>query len=319
MSILGDYVVTGSEDHGLRVYDLNTAKLERQLFNKKYGHSEWVTTCEFLSDGRILSGSMDSMLCLWDAEIVMCDYLVSHTGAVTKVMVDEYNIAASSSYDHTLIIWDLTSKSEAMKLTGPHKSPVLEFDWHNSLLVSGDKDGYVAFWDINEGKPFKVAKAHTGGVSQVRLFSDSMKHHLVITAGISDGVLCIHDMRTNELVYSEKLHDDSINSVKVNLSNMIITASSDNTIKLVDIWGGFRDFGTMQATSPIYCVEPIHNLTIAGAGDGNVLAFDNDTLECLYGFGAMETGAVRCMKITDDKTRMVVGGDDLSPIIMYYV
>lgn len=41
---------------------------------------------------------------------------------------------------------DLTSKTEAMKLTGPHKSPVLEFDWHNSLLVSGDKDGYIAFW-----------------------------------------------------------------------------------------------------------------------------------------------------------------------------
>jgi WD40 repeat protein len=80
---------------------------------------------------------------------------------VTKVMVDEHNTAISSSWDQTLIIWDLTSKKEVMKLKGAHKSIVREFDWHNSLLVSGDKDGYVAFWDINEGRPFKVAKAHT--------------------------------------------------------------------------------------------------------------------------------------------------------------
>jgi len=38
------------------------------------------------------------------------------------------------------------TKAESMKLTGPHKSPVLDFDWHNSLLVSGDKDGFLIFW-----------------------------------------------------------------------------------------------------------------------------------------------------------------------------
>lgn len=39
----------------------------------------------------------------------------------------------------------------------------------------------------------------------------------------------------------------------------------------------------MKATNSIYCLETIHNLTIAGAGDGNILAYDNDTLECLFG------------------------------------
>ena len=41
---------------------------------------------------------------------------------------------------------DLNSKNEAMRLAGPHKAAVLDFDWHNSLLVSGDKNGVVAFW-----------------------------------------------------------------------------------------------------------------------------------------------------------------------------
>jgi hypothetical protein len=42
--------------------------------------------------------------------------------------------------------------SESRKLFGPHKSAVLDFDWKNSLCVSGDKTGTVVFWDINEGE-----------------------------------------------------------------------------------------------------------------------------------------------------------------------
>ncbi len=50
----------------------------RQLFNKRYGHKEWVTTCAHLSDGRILSGGMDSLLCLWDKKIVKCSNIYGH-------------------------------------------------------------------------------------------------------------------------------------------------------------------------------------------------------------------------------------------------
>lgn len=55
---------------------------------------------------------------------------------------------------------DLDSKSSATRLMGVHKEPVLDFDWHNSLLVSGDKNGYVVFWDVNEAKAIKVRKCH---------------------------------------------------------------------------------------------------------------------------------------------------------------
>ena len=48
---------------------------------------------------------------------------------------------------------------------GPHKDAILDFAWHNSLAVSGDKNGMVALWDINEGVPIKSAKIHKGAVS----------------------------------------------------------------------------------------------------------------------------------------------------------
>lgn len=51
----------------------------------------------------------------------------------------------------------------------------------------------------------------------------------------------------------------------------------------------------MKASDGVFCIDHIYNLTIAGCGDGNVLVFDNDSGECLYGFGAMNKGVVRCM------------------------
>jgi len=74
----------------------------------------------------------------------------------------------------------------------------------------------------------------------------------------------------------------------------VITGGSDNLINLVDIWGGFKHFGTMKATSPVHCLETIHNLTIAGTEDGNILAYDNDTFECLYGYNVLKI-KIKCL------------------------
>ncbi len=61
-------------------------------------------------------------------------------------MTDEFNIGVSSSYDGSLIVWDLDTLQDGQKLSGGHKNPVLEFAWRNSLVVSGDKSGKMVLW-----------------------------------------------------------------------------------------------------------------------------------------------------------------------------
>ena len=60
VDIYKNSVTTGSADHGLRTYDLKTGQLRRELYNKRYGHKEWVTSCAYLNDGRLISAGMDS-------------------------------------------------------------------------------------------------------------------------------------------------------------------------------------------------------------------------------------------------------------------
>lgn len=102
--------VVGSCDHGLKVIDVDKVKKKRELYNKKYGHAEWVTSVTYTRDGRVLSAGMDSKLCLWDARAVKCSDLTGHTASISKVMASSTeDIAISSSYDKTLMVWDTKS------------------------------------------------------------------------------------------------------------------------------------------------------------------------------------------------------------------
>lgn len=55
----------------------------------------------------------------------------------------------------------------------------------------------------------------------------------------------------------------------------------------------------MKATDSLFSLDSIGSLTVAGSGDGNIFVYDNDTGKCLYGFGAMNQGAVRNLKINE--------------------
>ncbi len=100
-------------------------------------------------------------------------------------MVDATNTAIVSSYDTTMSIWNLNNSTCETMLTGRHTQPVTEFDWKNSLCVSGDRDGNLCVWDINKAKCIKSKKAHSGQVSRVLLFSDGANSNLIFSGGAS--------------------------------------------------------------------------------------------------------------------------------------
>ena len=112
-----------------------------------------------------------------------------------------------------MIAWDLNSKNSSSQLSGPHKNPILDFAWHNSLVVSGDKAGFVALWDINKAEAFYTLRAHHGPVANILLYSNGLSHNLICTAGVEDGLLNIMDMRTNEKVFCQQIHSRSINGI----------------------------------------------------------------------------------------------------------
>lgn len=102
-------------------------------------------------------------------------------GSISKVLADDH-LGISSSYDATIILWDLAKRDMSDKLIGPHKEAIMDFEWVNSLLVSGDKSGVVAIWDLNKSKMIKAVKTHKGSVSSVKFHA---KQGLISTSGLN--------------------------------------------------------------------------------------------------------------------------------------
>jgi WD40 repeat protein len=69
-----------------------------------------------------------------------------------------------------------------------------------------------------------------------------------------------------------------------NFNSLVITGSADKSIKILDIIGGFKEFRTLRTSDAVFSLETLYNLTVAGCGDGNLLVFDNDVGDCLYGY-----------------------------------
>ena len=304
-----DIVVTGSTDHGLRVYNLSDGKQTKELFSKKYGHHEWVTTCQILNSRRIVSGGMDSLICVWEPTGVKCKTFADHSGSISKIVADKKSgVFLSSSYDSSIRVWNEFNNGPLSCLSGVHKGPVTEMNWQSSLCVSAGKDGLCALWDLNSEKCVSKQKWHLGQVSNIKFHQDG-NNNLIITTGVTDGILNVVDMREMKPIFHEPIHKRAINFVGTTKKNLLLTGAADNTIKVFDMSKGFKVIGELKSTDAVFCGDICGNVCAAGCGDGNLLCYNLDTMECAWGYGCEKKGGIKFVTFVPEKMKILTGGD----------
>lgn len=89
----------------------------------------------------------------------------------------------------------------------------------------------------------------------------------------------------------------------------IITGSSDKTIKIFDIKNGFGEQACLKTTDSVVCGDLFESYLTVGCTDGNMLGYDLNTLECLYGYGCDNKGAINCVKILPEINKVITAGD----------
>jgi WD40 repeat protein len=306
--------VAGSADHGLVLCDIEKKRKVRSLYTKTAGHSEWVTACKFTPEGKILSGGMDSKLCLWFANAPRCDDLMGHTGSVSDVVVNEHNYAISASYDRTLRVWDLAARRCSAVLSA-HSQPVMHVAWKHSALVSGDRGGKLHVWDASCGKSVVQLQTKGGQTGALEVFGADGVNNLVC-AGDQAGTLSVWDFqRTGDVpIFQNVVHPGGVlcdikQSSPGTGNGLLVTAGADRKIQILEPRQNMQPVYTFtEHRDFIYSLQCAgESLVLSGGGNGWLLAHDIKTGKCLYGIGA-STAAVRSIGYTSNK--LCCAGDD---------
>lgn len=105
------------------IYDVNNrdstgaAKIVRELG----GYEGFLSSCRFLDDSHILTGSGDMKLCIWDLEAGKKTQEVNaaHAGDVVSISISpDNNQFVTGSVDRTCKIWDVRDLSQKQTFFG---------------------------------------------------------------------------------------------------------------------------------------------------------------------------------------------------------
>ncbi|ALC42319.1 CG10931, partial [Drosophila busckii] len=152
----GNYLLSGSADRTLNIWDVRTSQLEKTL----NGHTLGINDVSWSPDNKyLISCSDDKTIKLWNPHSGEClKTMMGHTAYVFACRINpQANLIASTSFDHTVRLWDVRT-GKTLKVVPAHMDPIssVDFNRDGSLFVTGSFDGLVRLGETVSGQVLKT-------------------------------------------------------------------------------------------------------------------------------------------------------------------
>lgn len=155
-AIVGDanHMYSGSSDGLLKVWNLETRRCIRTV----EAHRDSIWSLSLLPDGRVISGSTDAVIKIWENLVessAVLSELNGHRGKVRKLLVHSH-ILFSAGADTNINVWNLNSCSLVTTLQY-HVKQISGLTLRNNQLCSAGFDKQIVRWDVSDLLPHKQA------------------------------------------------------------------------------------------------------------------------------------------------------------------
>ena len=224
----GKSIVTASDDHTARVWDVATGKEITVLS----GHEGAVFSARFSPDGKqIVTAGDDQTARVWDVatgkEITVLRHDDSLLGA--RFSPDGKQIVTTSR-DKNARVWDAATGQELATLRG-HADWVIraQFSPDGKSIVTASLDKTARVWDAATGTELAVLRGHEGKVESVQFSPDGKQ---IVTAS-DDGTARVWDAATGTELAVLRGHQTTVYFSEFSPDGKyVVTASQDRTARV---------------------------------------------------------------------------------------
>ncbi|KAK5053159.1 hypothetical protein LTR84_002133 [Exophiala bonariae] len=235
IQFFGKWLVSGSRDKTLRVWDLETRRLR----------------------GKPLVGHCQSVLCLqFDP-------------------TEKEDVIISGSSDSSVIIWRFSTGQKIAEIPGAHEESVLNLRFDRRYLVTCSKDRRIKIWNRNQLTATDPDYPRINRESSARvptyIVNPTEMEPSLLEARLANGT--IRTLKPYTLLLTLEGHGAAVNAIQIN-GDLIVSASGDRLIKVWSVKDG-RLLRTLQGHQKgIACVQFDSKRIVSGSSDNTVRIYD---------------------------------------------
>ncbi len=242
----GKYVLTGSNDHTVVLWEVETGKEVRRFAGEAY----WIISIGLSPDVKyVLAGGIQKALLLDIATGKQLMTFEGHSGFVSAVLFTRDGKRVLTVGGDEIILWELATGKEIRRFTG-HRGDLsaAQFSNDDKRFVVGGSDSIARLWETETGREIRRFSGHTNGITDVQFSPDNR----TLLTSSNDKTARLWDVASGQEIRKYEGYSSFVEEVDFSADGkLMLTVGSDEPeqkkkLRIWDVESGkpIKDYGS---------------------------------------------------------------------------